>query len=449
VHISYGGNTAPTVTGNTYAFNTEADVRVTGTISEKVSWNEDPGTVYQLAPGTGVLGVIENGHLTITEGIIAQVDPDKVIWVQTGGVLEATGATFTAADETGQWDGIWFFSGDCRSRLENCVIEGVKGRSTDGYAMVRVQGGVADSYPSIIGCTIGNGKAKRGIYVAGASPRILGNTIEAFSDYGIYITGSSAPLLAGNTITGNTRGIGAFTQSKSVVSRANRIEGNTEYGSFTGESYIYPIAYARYNWWGSPTGPYDPAGNPSGTGDPVSSKVDYEPWVGSIADIEGDGMWYEWEVQIFTDTFTATEISDFDEDGLLDTAEFLLGTDPKNKDSDGDGVFDGLEVLCFLNPLLAGDFGLDRDDDGFSDLRELISGTDQWDSTDTPDIIADREPQPSGDGDVDGKELSAFIAEIGLLNCPTCQFDLDQDGDVDRADLFLLTEDFGRVENHI
>jgi parallel beta-helix repeat protein len=313
--------------------------------------------------------------------------------------------------------------------------------------MVYVEGGVADAYPSIIGCTIGNGGAQRGIYVGGgSSPNILVNTISGFSDYGIYITGSSAPLLAGNTITGNNRGIGAFTQSKSVVSRTNRIEGNTEYGFFTGESYIYPVADARYNWWGSSNGPYDLMGNPSGTGDPVNAKVDYWPWVGSIADTDDDGIWDEWEMQNFTNTVTVSDISDLDEDGLLDTGEFLLGTDPKNNDSDGDGVFDGLEVQCFLNPLLAGDFGLDRDNDGYSDLRELISGTDQWNSVDIPEIIADREPQPSGDGDVDGKDLTSFIAEIGLFNCSTCQFDLDNDGDVDRADLFLLTEDFGRTE---
>jgi hypothetical protein len=95
---------------------------------------------------------------------------------------------------------------------------------------------------------------------------------------------------------------------------------------------------------------------------------------------------------------------------------------------------------------LAGDFVLDSDDDGYSDLRELTSDTDQWNSADIPDILADHDPLPSGDRDVDGKDLSAFIAEMGSVNCSTCQFDLDQDGDVDRADLFLLAEDFGRLE---
>jgi parallel beta-helix repeat protein len=443
VHINYSSsNTAPTVTGNTYFNSTDADVRVAGNIYANVAWNEGPGTIYLVAPTNNVLGIEGNGYLTITNGIIVKVNPDKIFWIRSGGVMDATGVTFTAADENNEWNAIWFYSGDSRSRLENCVIERAEGRSTEGYAMVYINGGGS---PNIIGCTLGNGGAQRGIHVASSSPQILGNTISGFSDYGIYVTGSqSAPFIAGNIITGNDRGIGSFMQSKNIVSRVNCIEGNIEYGFFTGESYIYSVANARYNWWGSSTGPTITE-NPSGTGDEITTKVDYLPFFGSIADIEPDGIWDEWEIQNFTNTITATEISDFDDDGLIDSGEFLYGTDPKNSDSDGDGVFDGLEIQCFLNPLLSGDFGLDSDNDGFSDLRELISGTDQWDSGDIPEIIADREPQPSGDGDVDGKDLIAFIAEIGSFNCSNCQFDLDHDGDVDRADLFLFTEDYGRI----
>jgi parallel beta-helix repeat protein len=308
--------------------------------------------------------------------------------------------------------------------------------------MVYIYGG---GPTNIIGCTFGNGGAQRGIYVANSSPNILANTISGFSDYGVYVTGSqSAPFIAGNIITGNDRGIGSFMQSKNIVSRVNYIEGNLEYGFFTGESSSYSVADARYNWWGSATGPTFTE-NPLGTGDAITTKVDYLPFFGSIADIEPDGMWDEWEIQNFANTTTATKISDFDDDGLLDSGEFLYGTDPKNSDSDEDGVFDGLEIQCFLNPLLAGDFGLDSDNDGYSDLRELISGTGQWDDADIPEIIADREPQPSGDNDVDGKDLIALIAEIGSFNCSACQFDLDHDGDVDRADLFLFAEDYGRI----
>jgi hypothetical protein len=72
-----------------------------------------------------------------------------------------------------------------------------------------------------------------------------------------------------------------------------------------------------------------------------------------------------------------------------------------------------------------------------------FSGTDPWDDTSIPPVFADADPLPSGDGDVDGKDLAGLIAELGSVNCPECKYDLDNDGDVDLADLFLFSEDFG------
>lgn len=65
---------------------------------------------------------------------------------------------------------------------------------------------------------------------------------------------------------------------------------------------------------------------------------------------------------------TGTE--DTDEDGLSDQRELELGTDPQNKDTDGDGVFDGDEVLKYgTNPL-----DRDTDRDGFIDGGEIQNG---------------------------------------------------------------------------
>jgi hypothetical protein len=94
---------------------------------------------------------------------------------------------------------------------------------------------------------------------------------------------------------------------------------------------------------------------------------------------------------------------------------------------------------------LAGDYVLDSDSDGYCDLRELISGSDRWSAAEIPSIIADAEPLPSGDGDADGKDLADFIAEIGVVSCSPCRYDLDTDGDVDEVDAFLFAEDFGRT----
>ena len=52
----------------------------------------------------------------------------------------------------------------------------------------------------------------------------------------------------------------------------------------------------------------------------------------------------------------------------------------------------------------------------------------------------------TGDGDVDGMDLSAFSADFGRTDCNgDCVGDFDQDGDVDGADLAVFAADFGRT----
>jgi hypothetical protein len=46
-----------------------------------------------------------------------------------------------------------------------------------------------------------------------------------------------------------------------------------------------------------------------------------------------------------------TSADDADDDGLHDHGEFIVGTDPNNPDSDGDGILDGEEVRTGSNPL--------------------------------------------------------------------------------------------------
>lgn len=62
--------------------------------------------------------------------------------------------------------------------------------------------------------------------------------------------------------------------------------------------------------------------------------------------------------------------ADEDSDGLLDSRELAEGTDPKNPDTDGDGLFDGEEVAAFgTDPL-----NRDTDGDGFLDGVEVRNG---------------------------------------------------------------------------
>lgn len=66
---------------------------------------------------------------------------------------------------------------------------------------------------------------------------------------------------------------------------------------------------------------------------------------------------------------------DYDGDGLSNSTERMLGSDPTNPDTDGDGLPDGWEAQYGLNPL-ADDADADLDRDGVNNLTEYLQGRD-------------------------------------------------------------------------
>ncbi len=90
-------------------------------------------------------------------------------------------------------------------------------------------------------------------------PVIKGNTLSDSGRAGVYVSnfyyygpGNAKPTINENIITGNQWGV--FNATVQVVNAVN-------------------------NWWGSSSGPYHPLLNPDGTGDPVSDRVDFIPWM--------------------------------------------------------------------------------------------------------------------------------------------------------------------------
>jgi hypothetical protein len=131
---------------------------------------------------------------------------------------------------------------------------------------------------------------------------------------------------------------------------------------------------------------------------------------------------------------------DRDGDGLTDLEEAGLGTDRDRSDSDGDGLPDGWEAANGLDPRVEADAVSDRDWDGFSNLREFLSGTNPRDPQDRPSgLMGDLD----GDGDVDGRDLSILVSILDGGLCAACPADFNRDGRLDPRDVLLFSEDFG------
>jgi len=124
--------------------------------------------------------------------------------------------------------------------------------------------------------------------------------------------------------------------------------------------------------------------------------------------------------------------ADCDGDGLTTEEETTLGTDPNNEDTDGDNITDGDEVNNGSNPLNACDpvsTGLGSDDcdlDGLTNDDELLVGTDP------------NNPDTDGDGDNDGEEVNNGTSPIDpcdptidAVGTADCDGDgLDNDGEL-------------------
>jgi len=142
----------------------------------------------------------------------------------------------------------------------------------------------------------------------------------------------------------------------------------------------------------------------------------------SNPDSDDDGMPDGWEFLNFLDPFDSTDAEedldddgwDFDRNGAIEVSElytnfeeYLNGTDPRNNDTDGDGMPDGWEAYYGLNPNSEEDSSLDFDSDGYdADGDGEMSPDEKF--TNYEEFLMDSNPsQADTDGDncTDGWEI--------------------------------------------
>jgi hypothetical protein len=131
--------------------------------------------------------------------------------------------------------------------------------------------------------------------------------------------------------------------------------------------------------------------------------------------------------------------SDIDGDGLNNTAELALGTDPVNIDTDADGLADGAEVnLYATDPLKP-----DSDGDYLTDGEEVnVYGSDPH-HDDTGDLA----PRGDPDGTLDPGDLVMLMRLVLEQVTPDAReavlADMNHDGLLNAADILLLTQALG------
>lgn len=160
-------------------------------------------------------------------------------------------------------------------------------------------------------------------------------------------------------------------------------------------------------------------------------------------DTDGDGINDGTEITATSDPLNPCDPSvtagpcDQDGDGLTNTEEANLGTDPTIVDTDGDGLSDGVEVTngsdaldpCDPNPSSSA-CTIDTDGDGLTDGQEASLGTDPHNTDTDGDGFSDGQEVESGTDPLDPCDPSNSLPECQEgIHIPTA-FSPNQSGDL-------------------
>lgn len=119
---------------------------------------------------------------------------------------------------------------------------------------------------------------------------------------------------------------------------------------------------------------------------------------------------------------------DTDSDGLIDSVELILGTNPEWGDTDGDDLPDGYELWEGLDPLDPLDSDADPDADGLDNLVEFRLGTLPFDADSDDDRYWD------------GLEVNRGTDPLAAWSFPnaTRRADVNCDGSVNAGDVQMV-----------
>gem|GEM_PF-1773591 len=258
----------------------------------------------------------------------------NVVFVNNSYNIDIDGVHIIGTDPTPSDRDFTVFFQNANGAVRNCTIDANSIENMNGIAVRAIRG----SSVKISHCVIKDyGRiavyAKTGTIINVSECTLLGQiyTQNTLVNYGIEIEGIDEPCLAiinGNDISHHDNTQAAAWSSAGIVvdywryyglsynckNSTVQIEHNSIYDNMHGvqivpnehielsynelhendygaisEPWYDGVAYhsvelkATLNWWGDPTGPYHPTGNPDGKGDKLYGDVLFTPWITSIA----------------------------------------------------------------------------------------------------------------------------------------------------------------------
>jgi len=276
---------------NTALTNGTNGLRLSGTLAGTSTLSGDLGFPYVLE---GTTYISPGSTLTIEPGAVFKAYTEEiygnVYGLQVGGTLSATGTESQPIVFTSLRDDT--YGGDTNNNLDGNtpaaghwtrVAVDATGSATLDHVLIRYAGGSlhTQSQESLL-----NNGALTLLHMliehsGGVGLRMIAGTLNVHSSEffhnssGIWLgTSSSAVSIVDSDFLGNTAGI--YFAGNFPPEIINCIfEGNTLWGVIN--SMGFDIT-AMHNWWGSRSGPTHPS-NPTGTGDPVSDRVIFAPWL--------------------------------------------------------------------------------------------------------------------------------------------------------------------------
>ncbi|MBI2429564.1 MAG: right-handed parallel beta-helix repeat-containing protein [Ignavibacteriales bacterium] len=254
----------------------------------------DPGVVVKFNSGTGLIvgGMIVADSVLFTSNVVTPSPGDwngiefqnsaDVNSIFNNNIVEYGGAGSNAAN-------IFYKTGAPNIKITNSLIRyssnhGINPRSSSPRiynTAIRQNAGYgifADLSLNFIvdSCTISNNTVGGILIGVNSTTSIIHSALDS-NGTGIFISNSAAPTITKNYIRYNNIGI-QFTgvgATQPTISE-DTIVNNITWG-FLNTSTTTTVL-ARRNYWGSDTGPFNASSNPTGLGDDVSNRVDFQPW---------------------------------------------------------------------------------------------------------------------------------------------------------------------------